>query len=67
MPEKRIKVILRSSNLKYEILNLRFSANEIEYLSLSGNVLHTRTGFIILLRILENDSFRLSANFVLMF
>ncbi|CAG2204158.1 unnamed protein product [Mytilus edulis] len=44
VPRKMKTVSLRSSNLKFELPNLSFSANEIEYISLSDNVLHTWTG-----------------------
>ncbi|XP_052064974.1 toll-like receptor 4 [Mytilus californianus] len=44
VPSKLIKVSLRSSNLKFEIPNLNFSANELNYISFSDNVLHTWTG-----------------------
>ncbi|CAC5391066.1 unnamed protein product [Mytilus coruscus] len=44
MPRNLINVSLRSNNLKLELPNLSFSANEIENIDLSDNVLHTWTG-----------------------
>ncbi|CAC5391065.1 unnamed protein product [Mytilus coruscus] len=44
VPRKLIKVFIRSTYLKYEIPNLSFSTNELKYVSLSDNVLHTWTG-----------------------
>lgn len=46
VPEKLRTFLMRSSNLKYQILNFSFSRNELQSLSFSGNVLHTCIGSV---------------------
>ncbi|XP_052064964.1 toll-like receptor 4 [Mytilus californianus] len=61
MPRNLIKVSLRSSNVKFELPNLSFTANEIENVDFSDNVLHTWTGPITNVKKLTHLD--LSANF----
>ncbi|XP_071121921.1 toll-like receptor 4 [Mytilus edulis] len=61
VPGKLKKVLLRSNYLQYEIHNLCFMKNELNYLSLSDNVLHTWTGPVTNIRKLTDLD--LSANF----
>ncbi|VDI06244.1 toll-like receptor 13, partial [Mytilus galloprovincialis] len=61
VPGKLKKVLLRSNYLQYEIHNLCFMENELKYLSLSDNVLHTWTGPVTNIRKLTDLD--LSANF----
>ncbi|CAC5391063.1 TLR13 [Mytilus coruscus] len=61
VPEKLKKVLFKSNYLKAEIPKLGFLANELRYLSLSDNVLHTWTGPVTNIKKLTDLD--LSANF----